>query len=484
MTATDEDLMLTRTAIDVHVVELVTFAEDAVLQFTDGADAVLERGSRHMHLTIRHDVIRRALLRLSSESCDLAELLTAIDFGAGITACLQWSILLDRLDRFGALDHLIVVGGEVVARLYAVSDGTTMLQRLAEGTAVLPEGFSQVRVDDGRLILKSAESHLAVELSPNGLGLWASGSGVADADGEMRYVPQLMRDVLFTAGVLVPQPGSAHPSAQWWSPAEWALHQQSRNPSTVTGFAATNRFQGRCEPPEPGVSFDPIRVQQLTVPDLESRYTQDPPLARVMEERRSRRHHDDAVPVTCQQLGELLYRTARYRTTFRAADGQLLVDRPIPAGGAIHELEVFPVVHRCAGMEAGLWHYNGSAHQLELVSVPSPATERILRSAASASVVADFPQVVLVLAADFGRLMYKYEAIGYTLIAKHVGVFQQSVYLVAEAMGLATCALGAGQSSAFADASGFAQLQLASVGEMTLGSRQVRIEGIADAVPG
>lgn len=81
------------------------------------------------------------------------------------------------------------------------------------------------------------------------------------------------------------------------------------------------------------------------------------------------------------------------------------------------------------------------------------------------------PQVTLIISARFGRVMWKYQAIAYSLVLKHVGVLYQTIYLAATAMGLAVCALGGGDAADFAAASGLPYLAEGSVGELVVGSR-------------
>ena len=61
---------------------------------------------------------------------------------------------------------------------------------------------------------------------------------------------------------------------------------------------------------------------------------------------------------------------------------------------------------------------------------------------------------------------------------RHTGVLYQTMYLVATSMGLAGCALGAGDTAAFASATGLALAVESPVGEFALGSAPT--EGAAD----
>ena len=101
----------------------------------------------------------------------------------------------------------------------------------------------------------------------------------------------------------------------------------------------------------------------------------------------------------------------------------------------------------------------------------SAELEGLLRDAAdSAGIPEDTVQVLLILAARVPRISWKYASIAYALILKHVGVVYQTMYLAATAMGLAPCALGCGDSDAFARAAGTDYYDETSVGEFLLGS--------------
>jgi SagB-type dehydrogenase family enzyme len=78
--------------------------------------------------------------------------------------------------------------------------------------------------------------------------------------------------------------------------------------------------------------------------------------------------------------------------------------------------------------------------------------------------------VLLIITARFARLAWKYASIAYALLLKHVGVLYQTMYLVATTMGLAPCAIGAGDADAFALAAGTDYYAETSVGEFLLGS--------------
>jgi SagB-type dehydrogenase family enzyme len=87
---------------------------------------------------------------------------------------------------------------------------------------------------------------------------------------------------------------------------------------------------------------------------------------------------------------------------------------------------------------------------LELVPARHFPVRQLVDRAAAAAGDNRPPQVLLVIAARFGRTMWKYQSMAYALILKDLGALMQTMYLVATAMGLAPCALGAGDLELFA----------------------------------
>jgi len=198
-----------------------------------------------------------------------------------------------------------------------------------------------------------------------------------------------------------------------------------------------------------------------------------------IEVRRSIRNHGEP-PISLPELGEFLYHVDRIRTTsdfhLPGPDGKPLAtvelsSRPYPSGGAIHELELYLSVHRCLGLEPGLYHYNPFDHSLDRVSGASERVTRLLEAASRSAAIEHTPQVLITLASRFQRMAWKYSAIAYSATLKNVGALYQTMYLVATGMGLAPCALGNGDSDLFAAAAGTSYYEETSIGEFMLGSR-------------
>ena len=317
---------------------------------------------------------------------ELAAIVTARDGELGL---LRLHMVMRRLDAGGLLEHAVYAAGVAIARLRSVGRGRVVVGAVSD-TPVRLSRFAAAHVDGGVVVVRAPGSHLAVELHPSATSLlgalaeWTTPSELAEASAEMPVASVL--PLLAAAGLLAPgRPGRDEEAEQQrlaqWSVDELWLHASSRGPKTVAGYGGTYRH-GRRFRPEPVLpsAFSGPRVA-LTVPDLAAVAHRDPSLTEVLEQRRSVREHDADAPITAGQLGELLYRTVRLRQTFVGSDGQELADRPYPSGGAVHELEVYPLVTQAADLQPGLWHYATGDHTLEYVAEPGQATTALIDGA-------------------------------------------------------------------------------------------------------
>jgi SagB-type dehydrogenase family enzyme len=261
-----------------------------------------------------------------------------------------------------------------------------------------------------------------------------------------------------------------------------AFHGSSRLGLTDSAVGAEYPFLGRLEP-APAVKPTVLaRSVSLPKPDLAAMVRDDPPLARVMEERRSRRNYG-ARDVTLEELGEFLYRTARVRSVTSAApEAGFFYDtssRPYPSGGAAYDLELYITIGNCAGIPRGIYHYEPVEHALSLVNDDAVLIRATLDRARRAT-GQERPPILITYASRFNRLSWKYRAVSYATTLKNVGVLYEAMYLAGTAMGLAPCALGSGDSAIFSRVTGLSPLVESSVGEFSLGpclqSREQAIE--------
>ncbi|MEU6580704.1 SagB family peptide dehydrogenase [Nocardia sp. NPDC046763] len=333
----------------------------------------------------------------------------------------------------------------------------TVIHRDPDGLVLEhPTSWCDFRVHDPRLLA------LAAGADPTELGLPESLSARIAADlrwGGFTADPAA-EDLDFT-------------TRSWSAPDLWFHRRSTLGSRTVTwdNFGPTawakDEFPQRPahRPAYPGA---PIA---LTAPDLGALRATDPALTAVLEDRRSCRSFDDARPITLTQLAELLYRSARTRSVETSPDGAELPSRPYPSGGGVHELELYPVVRTVEGLAAGMYHYDSFEHALRLVApADSIAVQRLLRTTTATLANGAEPQLLLLISARAGRVMWSYKSVAYANILKHVGVLMQTLYLTATAMRLGVVAQGFSDTAAFTAATGADELEECNVGSMILGT--------------
>jgi SagB-type dehydrogenase family enzyme len=409
------------------------------------------------------------------------ELRVATLQAGGVQALFALQRMLERLDGAGMVARTVRVGDRPLLALEPLS-------RRARPPAPEPPAlpcrlsrFALVRRDGDDLLVEAALGHARVRLhGPGGVALLAPlarGSdaiGLAEAAGLPEDASEWALRVLDAAGALTPvlaEGRSAEdlsPVLQPWEVHDLFFHARSRFGRQGGGYGGTFRFEGRL--PAPPTLRPPASAEVVPLPRPGSLAAdRDAPFGDVLENRRSLREQGSE-PLTLAQLGEFLYRSARVKEHHVGERGEV-TRRVYPAGGALYELEVYPVVDRCQGLAEGLYRYDPLAHALERLSGRSPAVEELLTQAWHTADRRSRPQVLLTLTARFGRLQWKYESMAYAAVLKHVGVLYQTFYLVATAMGLAPCALGGGDSDLFAEAAGLDPWEEGSVGEFILGTR-------------
>ncbi len=200
-------------------------------------------------------------------------------------------------------------------------------------------------------------------------------------------------------------------------------------------------------------------------PDLDELKSKDLSFTEVLEKRCSKR--EPGAPVNVQILGEFLYRSARIKKILQNPFNECSC-RPSPGGGAIHELEIYPIVNRCGGLEPGVYHYNPLSHTLSHIAENNAYVEQLFADVGGSTMKKELPQILFVFTARFQRIAWKYRSISYAVTLKNVGVLTQTMYLVATAMSLSPCAIGGGDSDLFSKLIQSDYYEETSVGEFIL----------------
>lgn len=255
-----------------------------------------------------------------------------------------------------------------------------------------------------------------------------------------------------------------------WEFHDLLFHSRSRSGRHDYPFGGLFPYRGELSP---APAIRPSHRGSETVlprPDLARVLAEDSPFTTVLEGRTSTRHYGGPPP-TVDRIAEFLYRVARVRTM---SDPDAIPyptsSRPYPTGGAGYDLEIYLTVHRCEGLAQGSYHYDPVEHRLvELATDPADHAKLLAWSVRSARLRAQ-PDILITLTSRFQRLSWKYRSIAYAATLKNVGVLYQTMYLVATAMGLGACALGAGDADLATRAFRLNHLEESSVGEFLVGS--------------
>ncbi|WP_458156595.1 SagB/ThcOx family dehydrogenase [Bradyrhizobium sp. 18BD] len=179
-------------------------------------------------------------------------------------------------------------------------------------------------------------------------------------------------------------------------------------------------------------------------------------LPKLLRERHSTRDFDDKHPVTLGELAQFLDTTARVVSEWKSGpyfEGGPEVTystRPYPSAGSAYELELYLAVSNCEGLPRGLYHYDAGGHALVAISASAQQLQALSLAAQFAMDAPGQPQILITIAARFGRVSWKYSSIAYSLILKNVGSLIQTFYLAATDMGLGGCAIGTTDIDLFA----------------------------------
>jgi oxazoline/thiazoline dehydrogenase len=346
--------------------------------------------------------------------------------------------------------------------------------RLENASVVALSPYSFVRPDAGEFLIEAALGSARIRIhDPVCLSLYGLlREPISVADIAARLEGRLhgacgrsLLDMFSLAGIVeISEKNSlsARAAAQGWEFHDLVFHGRSREGWTSNPCGATFRFWGQTEP-SPALKSPPDG-DGIVLP-LPGAVTNPDRFLEVLESRRSVRAGTRAPSI--EELSALLYYAARVRDLSTPQDGHQITRRPYPNAGAAYELEIYPVIGCCSGVEPGIYYFDPHAFRLFRVGtnamVPSLLEDARVASGASSS-----PDIQLVITARFRRLAWKYESIAYALILKNAGVLLQTLSLTATALDLAACPLGNGDGRKFCLAAGLEYIEESPIAELIL----------------
>ena len=253
------------------------------------------------------------------------------------------------------------------------------------------------------------------------------------------------------------------PALDLWSPYELAMHR----------LVSAGGYRGDAEVERngtsPSVRKPRAEGEVVKLPKADPQLSIS--LSDALEQRRTVRTYADRA-MTLAELSTLLHYSARIT---RMRHDEALGDEalhPYPTSGARSELELYVVANHVAGLEAGAYYFDPVEQTITHVeSADDDGRKRFLRNmrAAAGGQLNRDAQVVLVITAVFGRIMWKYRDIGLVMTYKDTGCLMQTLYLVCTATNLAPCAIGGGNEMATTRWLGLDPLVEAQVGCFLVG---------------
>ncbi|MEM7064341.1 MAG: SagB/ThcOx family dehydrogenase [Cyanobacteria bacterium P01_B01_bin.77] len=157
-------------------------------------------------------------------------------------------------------------------------------------------------------------------------------------------------------------------------------------------------------------------------------------LATAVTTRRSYRRYDTQAKLSLTQLSQLLFLAQGITWSEREF-------RTVPSSGALYPLELYPIVHRVDGLQAGLYHHAVQSHSLELVKA-GDLRQPLIKAGLSQDFLGE-AQVCFVVSGLFQRTRWKYHERTYRYVLMEAGHLGQNLYLAATALGLGVCGVGA-----------------------------------------
>ncbi len=383
----------------------------------------------------------------------------------------QFFYFLEYLIRQSYLYYTVFLNDLSLATLFPFYNHPLNLKKIDTTGKFRLSRFCLIRMKDKNLILESPlttgemriENPLVLEL----IYKLTEEKTLPALTSELPRLPQetliSLLTLLYSASYLDSENEST--SLATWEFHDLFFHTRSRIGRHANRLGKTFRFLGKI-PPSPPLRLPHVDSIPLSKPDYTSI---SPSFRQVLDTRKSIRKHGKD-PITLRQLGEFLFSAARVKE-LKKGEHYDIATRPFPGGGGCYELELYPVIYNCKDIEAGMYRYDPHMHALSLCAKWSIQVELLLKDAQNSANTSEMPQVLIIIAARFARVTWKYQSMAYATILKNVGVLMQTFYLTATAMDLAPSALGVGNADLFSKLTGTDYYEESSVGEFILGSK-------------
>lgn len=288
---------------------------------------------------------------------------------------------------------------------------------------------------------------------------------------EAHKLLEILINICIGHGLIKPIDEPEPQTQRYWEFHDLLFHHTSRRGrfDDTMRFGATYRFSNDMPPPTTFKSMLHSDAITLYKPNLNEIELKDLALTSVLERRRTGREFHLSEGLTISELGEFLFRSIAIRSVVKTHT-QDAIYKVYPAPGAIHEIEFYLVVGACEGLESDIYYYHPLEHALYRKHAEKHKFEDIIfKAKASMGSNAKLPHVVFVLTSKFEKITWKYEKMSYRSTLVTMGAIFQTMSLVATAMDIGSCIIGAGDSSTFAQALDLDPMEENAIGEFAIG---------------
>jgi SagB-type dehydrogenase family enzyme len=438
-------------------VRLWSLREDVLVEADPGVDrlVVITRWGE-TRIDDANETVRESLRRMSLGPISLDNVLAK---RSG-----DWASLHRVLDLLsGSVVHSLGMSDgdrPLLSAFPIVRSAAFRLPEIQPNQPVRLSRFAAMRPVDGELLLESPLARFQVllhrELAARVVAAVSAPLTISEVAAGLNIAEPVVADVvayLIAAGIVLAGEGAGSgrparfaededPSLVRWTHHDLLFHSRSRM-GRYGGPTGAVFPHAETMPSPPLVKQVPNGPRYpLHRPPLPNLVAADPPLTEVIETAMLCPELSER-ELSAEQLGELLFRAARIRSISPAsAIGEVtyrVSDRPYLSIYGLHELELYVSLNRCTGLPRGIFHYDPKDHVLTLINDSESELDELLDYASVAAGTTRRPPVLITITTRVARSSWMYGGIAYSLTLTHVGALQQTLCLVATAMGLAPC---------------------------------------------
>lgn len=163
------------------------------------------------------------------------------------------------------------------------------------------------------------------------------------------------------------------------------------------------------------------------------------PLATLLQARHTVRLFDTTKPLGLDKLSTVLFHTFGCHGYTNLSEEMIALKKTSPSGGALHPVEVYPLVISVDGLSPGIYHYHVGDHALEPLRELDEAQARAMaKTLVAGQAFYGSAHVLLLYTARFERNFWKYRDHGkaYRVIQLDLGHLSQTLYLMSTEIGL------------------------------------------------